>query len=392
MKELKYPENIAFAVGRLEAAGYGAYVVGGALRNLLLGRPVHDWDLTTPALPDEMQRIFADCRTVTSGLKHGTLTVILGGEAVEITTFRIDGEYRDSRHPESVRFTDRIADDLARRDFTVNAMAYSERTGLIDLFGGREDLAAGVIRAVGVPEKRFREDALRILRAFRFSSVLGFSVEPETFRAIGICRQGLSEISAERITAELVGILTGDGVVSAMEHMRESGVLSLILPEAVFDGRLARLPSVFEVRLAFCLRGVPRDVLSARLGALKLSNASASKVARLVTLTEVDISDCTEPRVRRLMAQAGTLFEPLLALFEALGRDVTGLSAVAERCRARHDCLTTAELAVNGSDLIAVGISGRDIGSTLARLTELVLDDPTLNRKDILLALAKKRV
>lgn len=385
---MKYPNEIQFIIRRLEQAGYEAYLVGGALRDLLLGREANDFDITTSATPVEMKAVFSDLRTLETGLRHGTLTVLVGAFSVEITTFRVDGDYVDARHPSSIRFTKSLAEDLARRDFTVNAMAYSERTGLVDLYGGREDLKQKLLRAVGDPKKRFSEDALRILRAFRFCSKLGFEIEPVTKAAIKVCREGLSWVSAERISAELEGILVGQGASVALSLMEECGVLPLVLPEAVLKEGIDRLSPRFDLRLAFLLLD-DKEALGARLRAMRLSNALALSVTRLVTLASDGVCAPSEPQVRRLMARSGELFEPLLELFSAKGFDVSDVREVAARCRARGDCLSIGELAIGGDALVKLGKRGREIGETLAFLLERVLDEPSLNTEASLLALLR---
>ena len=216
---MNYPEYVKKILSRIEEAGFEAFVVGGAVRDSLLGRPNHDYDITTSALPEETAEIFKDLHVIKTGIKHGTVTVVMSRNPVEITTYRVDGDYKDSRHPEDVRFTRNLEDDLSRRDFTVNAMAYNEERGVVDLFDGIGDLAKGLIRAVGEPQKRFEEDALRIMRAFRFASKLNFNIEGETLAAAKKCRFGLEKISAERKLVELEGILLGRGVKKALSLM-----------------------------------------------------------------------------------------------------------------------------------------------------------------------------
>ena len=203
------PENISRALDMLESAGHEAWVVGGCVRDSLMGIIPHDYDITTSALPAETEQVFAGYRLIETGLKHGTVTVLADGSPIEITTYRVDGEYRDSRRPERVTFTRNIRDDVSRRDFTMNGIAYNPKQGYFDEFGGAEDIKAGVIRCIGKPEKRFREDALRILRGLRFSASLGFEIEENTARAMHDTRELLNKISAERVFSELCGLLTG---------------------------------------------------------------------------------------------------------------------------------------------------------------------------------------
>ena len=386
---MNYPREIRLVIERLENSGFEAFLVGGALRDALLGREANDFDVTTSALPSEMQRVFSDFKTIETGLKHGTLTVLADGIPVEVTTYRIDGEYLDARHPSEVVFTRNLREDLARRDFTVNAMAYSEKAGLVDLFGGKEDLERGLIRAVGEPEKRFTEDALRILRAFRFASKLGFAIEDATYRAISVCREGLRHISAERIAAELVGILVGKNAARALALMKESGVLDLVLPEAELRDGLTGLSPKFETRLAFLCKSTAKGALLARLHALKLSNAQVTAVSRLVELANGEISVSSEPQARHLMAQSGALFAPLLELWEAEGRAVEALRDAAACVAARGDCLRLSDLAIDGKDLMALGYKGKEIGIALETLFEAVLDDPSRNQKEKLIQYLK---
>ncbi len=389
MRTMNYPYEIRLAIDRLESAGYEAYLVGGALRDLLLAREANDFDITTSATPSEMKEVFSDERTIETGMRHGTLTVLMGQMPIEITTFRIDGDYLDARHPQSVSFTRNLAEDLARRDFTVNAMAYSEKTGLVDLFGGKADLEKRVIRAVGDPRVRFSEDALRILRAFRFCSKLGFEIEQETLEAISACRGGLSMVSAERISTELEGILVGRNAYAALSLMKERGVLSLVLPKAELDSKISVLSAHFETRLAFLLLNVPQKELSVQLHALRLSNAKILAVSRLVLMATEGISDISESQLRRLMARAGELFEPLMEIFKAKGVDISAIEETAAKCRARGDCLTVKQLAIDGGDLVALGKKGKEVGDLLEALLEKVLDEPSLNTREALLSLVK---
>lgn len=225
---MKIPENAANIISKLEDAGYEAYVVGGCVRDRVLGRAPKDWDICTSARPEQVKEVFCGEKIFDTGIKHGTVTILMG-DPVEITTFRLDGEYLDSRRPETVTFTSDIEADLARRDFTVNAMAYSPRTGFIDPFGGQADLKKGIIRAVGDPDERFREDALRILRGVRFSVSLGFEIEESTAAAMLGCRSLLGRISAERVREELTKTLTGGPVKPAFMRFRE--IIAEIIPE-----------------------------------------------------------------------------------------------------------------------------------------------------------------
>lgn len=393
-----YPAAVAQVLARLSRAGHESYIVGGALRDMLLGREAHDWDVATSALPEETETVFSDLSVIKTGLQHGTVTVLVDHVPIEVTTFRIDGEYRDARHPAGVTFTDRIADDLARRDFTVNAMAYNEEKGLVDVYGGREDLAAGVIRAVGDAETRFSEDALRILRAFRFMAKLGFSIEDDTLEAAVTCRDGLSRISAERITAELVGLFEGKNAVAALSLMIENGIFDAIAPDwqvpAFGFASLGELPPVFELRFAYFLRSCS-DRGEGLMRHLRLSGKQSARVRALLGLRDFTFSSLNEGRVRRFVAAAGKYADDLVPLltvddfFPLSAADAETVAHTVESVRARGDCLTLSDLAVDGRALAALGFDGRKIGEVLAALLAAVLEDPAQNTEERLLALAR---
>ena len=391
---IRYPSYVETAISRLESAGFEAYVVGGALRDALLGSSPYDWDITTSATPMEMQAIFSDFGRVESGLKHGTLSVIIEHTPVEITTFRIDGGYTDARHPTSVTFTPNLREDLARRDFTVNALAYSKKTGLVDLFGGKKDLENKIIRAVGDPEKRFSEDALRILRAFRFSSKLGFRIDECTLEGIKTCREGLLKISAERISHELQGIVLGKCAYTSLCQMASTGVLSLVaapIEKALAASEaLTALPPEFPIRMAYLLRHAEKNEVSAILSSLRLSNDTTRHIKTLLSLLPLVQTDLDDYGVRRLMSLSGELFPELLLLAEVCGKEVSSLRTSAERFASRGDCVRLSDLAIDGSALLSLGFLGKEIGVCLERLFDAVLCDPQKNTKDTLLALANR--
>ena len=392
------PAAVSTALKLLLDAGHDAYIVGGAMRDMLLGREAHDWDVATSALPSETEQVFAAFPVIKTGLQHGTLTVLVDHIPIEITTFRIDGEYRDARHPEGVTFTRRIEDDLARRDFTVNALAYNDEKGLVDVHGGREDLAAHLIRAVGDPETRFSEDALRILRAFRFMAKLGFAIEEETLEAAVTCRDGLGRISAERVTAELVGLFEGRDAVSALSLMIEHGIFDAIAPDWAAPtfgfSALSALPPVFELRFAYFVRNCP-DKGEGLVRHLRLSSKQSSRIRALLGLRSFDFADASEARIRRFVAAAGQYADDLAPLF-AVG-EFFALSAEASEetirvisdIRRRGDCLTVSALAVDGRALMELGFGGREIGTMLEKLLAAVLEDPARNTRDGLLSLAR---
>ena len=399
MRTPTYPPSVTEVIHRLEMAGHEAFVVGGALRDTLLGREVHDFDVTTSALPQQTAAVFSDLPVIETGIKHGTVTVLIDGQPIEITTFRIDGTYHDARHPDDVTFTSRVEGDLSRRDFTINAMAHNQKTGLVDLFGGREDLAAGIIRAVGDPATRFREDALRILRAYRFMAKLNFKIEPETLAATKACRAGLAHISAERVTAELCGLFEGQGAEAALACMTEMGIWEAIAPD--FDiqntkvGNINSLPYVFEIRFAYFLQNCA-DGGETLIKKLRLSNAEASRIRQLLALKNAFPTVLAEGTVRRFMAAARERWADVVSLlsadgyFEASAAERAAVIEAANRIAARGDALWLSHLAVDGRALIEVGIRGKSIGKALEFLLDRVLDDPSLNQKNTLMGLAKE--
>ena len=407
------PGPVERALDRLHAAGFSAYVVGGCVRDWVLGVAPHDYDICTAALPEDMQRIFQGERTIETGLRHGTLTVLLDGMPLEITTFRLDGEYLDGRHPASVRFTGRVEDDLSRRDFTINAMAYAPAAGLVDPFGGREDCRRGVIRCVGEAEKRFAEDALRILRALRFSARLRFPIAPETDAALRAGRTQLERISRERIAAELTGLLLGDGAGGVLMAYPE--VIRTVLPElsALTAGpawartlrRIDAAPKEESLRWAAFLMDAGADGPScARLArdtlrGLKMSGKMMDGVSALALWRDA------EPRIEdmqeMLMRLGPEKLDQWIRLKEAdrIAQGVPRAEAQAEadarraetqRLLRENACYTLAQLAVNGSDLAKLGFSGMAIGQTLERLLGQVVRRELENRRDALLAAARE--
>ena len=391
------PDFVGTVLTRLRECGHSAYIVGGSLRDLLLGGVPHDWDVTTSARPEQTLAAFSDFTTIPTGLQHGTLTVLIDHVPIEITTYRIDGTYTDARRPDSVTFTDRLSEDLARRDFTVNAMAYSPEGGLVDLYGGREDLAAGILRAVGEPQRRFTEDALRILRGFRFSAQLDFAIEPQTLAAMRDTREGLRKISAERILAELSRLLTSPAAPRAWEALVGADILPLILPRtARLQARtlsntlrgLAVLPPDLAVRLAWLFLGLSEEDIRADLNALKPSTRLKEDTL-LLTASVAPPGEITPAGARRLIRRYGELTDGAISLWECSGQDVSELRAFVDTVRAEGFCRTVADLAISGNDLIAIGIRGRALGEVLKGLLEYVTDHPEDNRREILLDLVR---
>lgn len=436
-EEIRLPEGAAYILKKLNDAGYAAYAVGGCVRDSLLGRTPKDWDIATSARPTEVASVFSGERLLETGLQHGTVTLLLEGEPYEITTFRMDGRYTDCRRPDRVEFTSSLEADLARRDFTVGAMAYHPSTGVVDLYGGRADLEARVIRCVGDPAQRFTEDALRMLRALRFASELDFTIEPATLAAAEAYRGLLMKVSAERIRSELDRLLCGRGVGRVLRTGRL--VLEQILPELgptvdlsqrtpyhiydVFEHTLRTVeaaPPEATLRLTMlfhdlgkpaCFRmdasgrghfpGHPQE--SARLaekilGRLRYDNQTAGEVLTLVRLHDYKLK--ADPvAVRRLLSRIGEArFRQLLAVQRAdaagkapvygarqialVGRVEETLNQVVER----GDCVSLHQLAVDGHALMAVGIpAGPVLGKTLHSLLEQVMEEKLPNERQTLL-------
>ncbi len=431
------PPNIQNCIDLLEAAGFAAYAVGGCVRDACLGRTPHDYDLCTGALPAQTEAVFRDFRLVLAGEKHGTVTVITEDGPVEITTFRTEGGYRDNRHPDWVKFVPDIQGDLARRDFTVNAMAYSPTRGFADPFGGREDLRNHVLRAVGDPEARFREDSLRILRGVRFAARFGLTPEEHTMQAM-LSQAGLMEnLARERVFEELCKLLL---VAKAEDITRFAPILAAVIPELApmigFDQRSPHHAYDLITHTAHVVEGVP-PTLPLRWAALlhdtgkvktftldatgrghfyghaKDSAAIADDILRrlkaptalreeVVPLIGRHMTRLQPDRklLRRQVSKYGfPMVEAQLALQQAdMGSKGTveddGSAVFAEvrqllaDLKAEDACLSLKDLAVNGNDLMALGFQGRAIGACLNRLLELVVVERLPNKKEALLAFA----
>lgn len=383
--KLDIPDFVCDTIERIRAYGESAYVVGGSLRDLLLSKEPHDFDVASSATPDKICEIFSDTRVIKTGIAHGTVTLLTKGGPIEVTTFRIDGAYGDMRHPESVEFTSKITDDLARRDFTVNAMAYAEGEGLIDVFGGESDVKNAIIRTVGLPKERFSEDALRIMRAFRFSAQLGFSIEAETLNAARELRLGLLKIARERIFSELIKLLLSPYPMEALELMNETGVLSTVLPQYKLTERALRLlplvPTNDVSRLSAFFCDTEEGVIIESLASLKASNRQ-KRVALIVSAAREKYSDAysVASLKGRLSEDAGDALL-LSVLLENSPKESLELLKTAGPCR-------ISELELDGELLKENGFSGREIGRTLSYLLERVMREPSLNERSRLIELA----
>lgn len=440
---LTLPAPVAELLARLKQAGFSAYAVGGCVRDSLLGMEPHDWDICTSALPEQMQEVFSGYRTVETGLKHGTLTVIADHLPYEVTTFRIDGNYTDHRHPDSVIFVDDLTRDLARRDFTVNAMAWSPDAGLQDPFGGQQDLSAKIIRCVGEPEQRFDEDALRILRAMRFAAVYDFEIESSTASALRKMAPDLKRIAGERIREELLRLLCGKAAGRILRAYPE--VLAEIIPEIRpmigYDQRnhhhsydlwehtvrgIEGVPADPVLRLTMLLhdtgkpvvrttdekgeghyKGHPKvseEIARRTAEALHLDNAFRDRLCTLVrhhdTPLRTENGEINTDRsflLRRLNKYGETDLRALFLIHRS-DRIATGYTTTERediRLKERMDaldallaeqpCFTLKDLAVNGRDLTATGLKGKAVGETLQQLLEAVMDGAVPNEKEALL-------
>lgn len=390
----KLPAGAEFVLRRLHEAGYQAYVVGGCVRDTLLGKAPKDWDVCTNALPHEMQRVFADCHVIETGLQHGTLTVMYHHEPFEVTTFRVDGEYTDHRHPDEVIFVADVREDLSRRDFTVNAMAWSPDTGVVDAFGGREDLAAGVIRCVGEPEKRFQEDALRIMRALRFASVYGFAIDPATDAAIHALKDTLVDVAAERIRVELQKLLCGDGAGDILRAYPD--VLQVIMPQLAqvdWPSTIAAVEAVDKTetfRLAMLLHQLAPADAKTVLTSLKPDNFTRDWVLMLITHQDYPFQPTRYSLLKALSLFGETATYELLAVRQAKGAaDVEPLRDVLGDVLWDGICYSVKDMAVNGRDMLALGAKGKAVGECLSHLLSLLMEEKLPNEREALLDAAR---
>lgn len=395
MFSMNLPHGVCFLLSRLRLAGFRADVVGGSVRDALLGMTPDDYDITTAATPEETKEVFSDLRVIETGILHGTVTVLFENIPYEITTYRVDGEYRDGRHPVSVGFTRTLSEDLARRDFTMNALCYNPEDGLTDLFGGREDIKLHTVRAVGDPAVRFSEDALRILRAIRFAAKLGFSVEEETDAALRRKAPLLSRVSAERICAEWTKLLSGKSCYDVLASYRE--VVAVFLPELAAsplpprEGFDAAEPSVRFLSLFLPGRTPCEAAAAFEIATRRLKTDAATRKTGTAVLRAFDAPTLTDADLLRLASENGVpAAEKTLAL--------RTLFAPAEKARearfrlliSSHAPYRISDLAVNGRDLLSIGLSGEQIGRMQNLLLSAVIDGRVENEKTALLSFAKK--
>ncbi len=394
---IRMDEGAAELLDTLHRAGYAAYVVGGCVRDSLLGLTPHDWDLCTSALPQQGMELFGEEKCIPTGLQHGTVTVKQGGGLYEITTFRTEGTYTDGRHPDEVHFVPDVREDLARRDFTINAMAYNEKEGLVDPFGGQDDLQSGILRAVGVPHQRFTEDALRILRLYRFAARFGFAIDPPTAQAAQELCAHLDCVSVERIEEELAKLLSASAPAAYLDEK----ILGVVLPELSPEALAAAKPVVdscpageqaLPVRLAALLLSLGEDGTRRTLRRLRCSNACIEETAVLVREAVPGVPVSLNIYARRLLGKYNLCtVQRLAALGAALqpehAADFAALSELAERLDADGVCCRVSQLAVNGRDLMAAGVpAGPGIRKILEALLDGVIREEYPNERQALLA------
>ena len=437
------PSQVNTAILMLCAAGYEAFLVGGAVRDYVRDNsPAKDWDITTNALPNQVKAVFSEYHLIETGLKHGTVTVMIDHEPIEITTYRIDGDYSDHRHPDSVRFTRSLKEDLERRDFTMNALAYSPQNGIVDLVGGRRDIADDIVRCVGDPDRRFQEDGLRILRALRFASVYGMTIEDATASAIHRNKELLKGIAAERTQIELTKMLCGKGVAKVLEEFAD--VIAVPIPEIlpmfhfeqhnphhdrdVWERTIAVIDSIAPkpvLRWAALLHDIGKPqcfsigedgighffghaeksmaMAGEILDRMRFDNAGKDRIIRLVRYHDMPIT-ADRKLIKRLLSKHGE--EVARWLIELHKADTLGQSAI---CRPRlktfdaanamidellqeENCFSLRDLAVNGNDMMKIGYKGKMVGSVLQSCLDAVLDERVPNDHALLLTFAQKQM
>lgn len=433
--EIKLPDEVVTIINTLESAGHEAFCVGGAVRDSVMGISPGDWDITTSAVPTETQELFKNFKTVDTGLKHGTLTVIINHKPFEVTTFRIDGDYEDNRHPKNVLFTPDLKNDLARRDFTVNALAYNSSTGIIDLYGGQNDIYNSIIKTVGDPDKRFNEDGLRILRALRFAAVLGFEIDPETSLSIHRNKNLLKNISAERINVELTKLICGKNAFKVL--MEYSDVLCVFIPEIepalnfrqygekhAYDvwehicHTVDTIPDDRILRLTMFLHDlgkVPTHKLNEKgdstfknhasiggemakeiLTRLKFDKKTINRVTFLVSNHDFEppetkiqlkhhLKNKTPDDIRTLLIIKKSDRGALSKKYRDISKGTSQTLAWLDEIEKNNECCTIAQLDISGNELVKQGFSGEKIGARLDELLDAVIEGKTENKKSHLL-------
>lgn len=387
MKNFEISKGASFVLARLKEAGFSAYLVGGCVRDFVMGKTPHDFDITTSATPDEMLEIFFDVTTFKSGVTHGTVGVHIHGENVEATTFRADGEYIDHRHPESVVFSRELQDDLSRRDFTMNALALSEE-GVTDLFGGIADIEKRVIRCVGQPEKRFEEDALRILRALRFSSVLDFDIHPETSHAIGEKKELITFISRERVAVELIKLLAGK---RRGQVLRDNACVFDVLFNAP-NTDISALERAEKGDASLAVFFAKSEYYKENILSLKLPKNQRDNLISAIGIFKSGISD-TREGIKKLILEKG---EERVALALSIAKAFDGNTKREElfsHLLASGECVTPNSLKIKGRDIVALGVNpSAEVGVILKDLLSDVLSGKVENERKALLKRAGDKI
>lgn len=379
----KLPQNVVKIIDTIEGAGYTAWCVGGCVRDMLMGKTPSDYDIASSAPCEEIQRLFL--KTIPTGIKHGTVTVMLDSEPYEVTRYRVDGEYNDNRHPENVNFTSDFSLDLSRRDFTVNAMGYNEKRGICDLYGGKADIEKKIIRAVGNPTERFLEDALRIIRAIRFSSVLEFSIEGDTLNAIKTHANLLENIASERVTVELLKALAGKKPSILGVLIKSGGLSSFGISGKADWSTLDRLPKNSLLRLAALVKMCDCDINDIQS---KLRFSNKQKTELLGYFEILDLKELTPKNLKPFAKSVG--YNNLLIAVEAYGvlnnEDVKEVANKIQLAAERNEPYSIEMLDISGNEIKVLGFSGSDIGVVQRKLLNIVLDDPKLNTKEKLVS------
>lgn len=384
---------------RLEDSGHKAYLVGGCLRDMMMGREPHDFDIATSAEPETVMSIFSDFEVIPTGIKHGTVTVMIDGEPIEITTFRKDSDYSDGRRPDSITFTDKAEDDLSRRDFTINAMAFGLDGEIVDPFGGKSDIKSRVIRTVGSAEERFSEDGLRILRAIRFASVLGFTIERETKEVIHKLSRMLDKVSFERVFSEMSKIILSEKPSVQFREFKD--VFSRVAPEFAeikdFEHTLETLDRVepeLALRFTALLHTLGEEQAKSVLRKLKSDGATIQKVTKLVRFFDTDV-DSSKVAIKKLMSEMGesdffSLIKLKIADEPEKAAELEKAKQTAEKVIADKECFKLKDMAVKGDDLIKLGmVMGPEIGKTLNMLLDKVISEEVTNDKDSLMQIIR---
>lgn len=418
------PKVVEQCIEKLNNAGFEGFVVGGCVRDSIIGRVPNDWDVCTSALPDETKTVFKEYKIVDVGIAHGTVAVVFPEESIEITTYRIDGEYKDNRRPEKVEFTSKIEEDLSRRDFTINAMAYNYESGLVDFFNGKKDIEGKTIRCVGNPYKRFNEDALRIMRAIRFAAQLNYTIEKCTLEAIEGTVELLSNISAERIAVELNKLVMAENPENMIKLLFEMDIFKIIIEfmhncKLKVDkmnnfteecGQIIRnSPQDLSIRLCILLNytldvyglveNLKNDeessIIEKILRALKYDNNTIKEVDILSRYYYVDIN-CEKREIKKILNLIGIdMFKKLIFMKEAMEKNfnVDIYIKILNSIEEKGECYKIKDLKINGRDLISLGIqNGKIIGEILNALLEMVIENPEMNNRDKLLEAGKKLV